>query len=81
MANITIRSIPDHTKDILRVHAAQHGQSLESYIRRILQEAANTSVPDNIGLLDITQKWFGQEHGIDMEIPQRHTKRSIEIFE
>ncbi|TAF75876.1 MAG: hypothetical protein EAZ52_05255 [Alphaproteobacteria bacterium] len=81
MANITIRGIPDHTKDILRVHAAQHGQSLESYIRRMLQEATNKSVTDNTGMLDIAQKWFGEEHGIDMEIPERHTKRSIEVFE
>jgi hypothetical protein len=47
----------------------------------MLQEAINKSVTDNTGMLDIAQKWFGEEHGIDMEIPERYIKRSIEVFE
>ncbi|WP_304053132.1 hypothetical protein [Nitrosomonas communis] len=32
MANITIRDLPDKTKEILRIHAVQAGVSLEAYV-------------------------------------------------
>ncbi len=43
MAVLTIRNLDDHTKNALRVRAAQHGVSMEEEARRILRLTLETS--------------------------------------
>ena len=75
MANITIRDLPDKTKEALRVHAAQSGVSLEGYARHILQMAAGSNSFKSVDILDVAKKYFGAKHGLNIEHPKRHSKR------
>lgn len=75
MANITIRDLPDKTKQNLRVHAAQAGISLEAYARHILQKASRTGDYKPASILDLADRYFGAEHGADIELPERGSKR------
>ena len=81
MASITIRNLPDQIKENLRVKAAKHGVSLEAYLRTILQQA---SKPDNgkpVNILDLAQKYFGSEKGVDLDLPERGSHRKSVSFD
>ena len=80
MANITVRDLPDKTKETLRIHAAQAGISLEAYVRHILQTASSSNdfKPDNI--LDIAAKYFGPQNGLELDLPKRGSKRQTVDF-
>lgn len=75
MASITIRNLPDKTKEALRIHAAQCGVSLEAYVRQILKKASRANGLKPVSILDIAEKCFGSRHGIDIELPERSSKR------
>ncbi|MBZ0257345.1 hypothetical protein K8I31_14850 [bacterium] len=75
MASITIRDLPDKTKTTLRVHAAQNGVSLESYVRQLLNEASKLNQQQSISILDLAEKHFGKNHGVDLKLPARNTER------
>jgi plasmid stability protein len=36
MATLTIRNLPDHVRDALRIRAARHGRSVEAEVRQVL---------------------------------------------
>jgi len=46
MATLTIRNLDDSLKTALRVQAAHHGRSMEEEVRRILQQALSSSLPE-----------------------------------
>ena len=75
MASITIRNLPDKTKEALRIHAAQCGVSLEAYVRQILKKASCANGLKSVSILDMAEKYFGFKHGIDVELPERSSKR------
>ncbi len=75
MASITIRNLPDKTKEALRVHAAQYGVSLEAYIRQILRKASSANGLEPVSILDMAEKYFGAKRGVDIELPERSSKR------
>ncbi len=75
MASITIRNLPDKTKETLRIHATQCGVSLESYVRHILKRASSADGLEPVCILDMAEKNFGIRHGIDIELPERSSKR------
>ena len=50
MPAITIRDVPDETRATLAARAASRGQSMQEYLRLLLQEAA--SRPDMGELID-----------------------------
>jgi len=77
MASIIIRDIPDATKEALRVQAAKSGLSLEAYLRYVLKELSGKETRENINILDIAQQCFGKKHGIDLELPERHSTRFL----
>lgn len=81
MATLTIRDIPDKTKETLRVHAAKAGVSLESYVRQMLKDASNNKEDKQINILDLAEKYFGSKNGIDLELPARTSKRLPVDFE
>ncbi len=41
MATLTIRNVPDHVRDRLRVRAAEHGRSMEAEARNLLEQAVS----------------------------------------
>ncbi|MDR4505156.1 MAG: hypothetical protein MRK01_10250 [Candidatus Scalindua sp.] len=75
MASITIRNLSDKTKEALRIHAAQSGVSLESYVRQILRKASCANGLKPVNILDMAEKYFGSKHGVDIELPERSSKR------
>jgi plasmid stability protein len=81
MASITIRDLPDKTKELLRMRAAQAGVSLEAYARHILQKASLANEFKSADITQIAEKYFGAEHGVALELPKRGTKRQPVDFE
>ena len=74
MANLSIRNIPDKTKEILRVQAAKSGVSLEAHVRNILQDASTTEAKQ-LGVMELAGKYFGSKCGVDLELPSRSSSR------
>ncbi len=75
MASITVRNLPDSAKEGLRVQAARQGVALETYIRTILVDTSKgrgIKTPSLVGLFD---RHFGHEKGVELELPERSTKR------
>jgi len=81
MANITIRDLPDNTKENLRVQAAKSGVSLEAYARYILQTASVSDRFMQPSILDLADTYFGSKKGIDLELPERNSRRDEVIFD
>jgi plasmid stability protein len=74
MATLTIRRLDPTVKDRLRVRAAQRGHSMEEEARRILSEScAQPSREEN--LADIALRLFGDDYGIELELPKRQVGR------
>ncbi|PCI83427.1 MAG: hypothetical protein COB24_15155 [Hyphomicrobiales bacterium] len=81
MANITVRDLPDQTKENLRVKAAQSGVSLEAYVRLILQTASASDRLVQFNVVELADKYFGGQNGVELELPSRATKRQEIVFE
>lgn len=81
MATITVSDLPDKAKETLKRQAARSGQSLESYARGILQDAANQAELVPVDILDIAKQLFGNENGIDLELPARDSDRKPVAFD
>lgn len=75
MASITIRDLPDKTKEALRVHAARSGVSLEAYTRHILKQASEADLAQPINILTLAEKYFGPGHGVELDLPSRRSHR------
>ena len=75
MANITVRNLPDQTKEILRVQAAQSGVSLESYARHILQAASNQDRFATKNITELAIQYFGTKKGVELALPERSSNR------
>jgi plasmid stability protein len=78
MASITIRNIDDELKERLRIQAAKHGHSMEEEARVILRRAVSgVTGPE---LLSLTEKLFGEAHGVELELPSRTEERETPKF-
>lgn len=75
MASITIRNLPDQSKESLRVQAAKNGISLEAYVRKILEEVSGLEPDKKINILELAQGYFGSQGGVDLELPKRGSHR------
>jgi len=81
MASITIRNLPDRTKEKLRVDAAKSGISLEGYARRILKEASGDEEAGGMNLRELARECFGEGDGVDLDLPARGSRRGIVEFD
>lgn len=81
MASITIRNLPEVTKEKLRIAAAKSGLSLESYARRILGEASRVDGVRSGNLADLAQELFGSGAGVNLELPERGSRRQTVKFD
>lgn len=79
MATLTIRKLNPTFKERLRVRAAQHGHSMEEEARRILSDSCGP-VSRTENLADIALRLFGDENGIELELPRRTTGREPPSF-
>ena len=81
MASITVRNIDDGLKRLLRIRAAENGNSMEQEVRDILRATLEEQpVPDrNLGTaLHELFKPFGD---VDLEIPPREPMRDAPGFD
>jgi antitoxin FitA len=71
MASITIRRLPERTKQNLRMRAARNGRSMEQEARELLETALarNDAEPENLG--EAIRKLFAPFGGVDLQIPKR----------
>jgi plasmid stability protein len=71
MASITIRKLPENTKQRLRMRAARNGHSMEQEARQLLEAALarKDAEPENIG--EAIRKIFAPFGGVDLQIPKR----------
>ena len=71
MASITIRQLPETTKQKLRMRAAQHGRSMEQEAREILQNELSKTPQTGKDLVAAIRRRFAPLGGVDLEIPPR----------
>ena len=79
MASVIIRNLSEATKMNLRIQAARSGQSLEAYIRKVLDEKARQDEQELPDILAISRKYFADEHLI-LELSQRESRREEVTF-
>lgn len=80
--NITVRKVPDHVKQALRVRAARRGRSLEEEVRQILVRAAGeTDGSRPLNLAEAIAAITDPLGGIDLDIPARAPPRPPPGFE
>jgi antitoxin FitA len=82
MSAITIRRLDPATKERLRVRAAEHGRSMESEARSILQAALSGSGrAKSPNLYERIHGRFAPFGGVDLELPLRGQARETPRFE
>ena len=70
-----MRGIPDRTKEALRLRAARAGTSLEAYARRALIKASLGEGREPVSIVDLAEKHFGAQCGVELDLPVRSTRR------
>ena len=75
MASITIRKIDNELKERLRIRAARKGHSMEEEARLILRRAVNGITGPE--LLSLSERLFGENNGVELEIPSRVDEREL----
>ncbi len=67
MANLSVRKLDEKYYTQLRMRAAKHGVSMEEEARQII--SAVVSTPERMS--DVFRTYFGNEHGVNLEIAPR----------
>lgn len=81
-ASITIRNLDPAIKELLRIRAAQHGQSMEAEARRILQTVLTPQeAPPMRHLFDRVRARFAPLGGVDLDLPPREPVREPPRFD
>ena len=71
MATLTIRNLPDHVKDRLRIRAAHNGRSMEAEARMILEESLVEPGKVDLSWVEAFIE-IGRTYGpIDLPVPPR----------
>jgi plasmid stability protein len=65
MASLTIRNLEEPIKELLRIRAAHHGNSMEEEVRQILRNALLQDTQLSQNLAESIQKRFAQLGGVD----------------
>ena len=80
MASITIRSLDDEVKRLLRIRAAEHGRSMEEEVREILRQAVGREKPA-YDLAAAIRARVAPLGGVDLDLPQREAMREPPAFD
>ena len=65
MASLTIRNLETSIKELLRIRAAHHGNSMEEEVRQILRHTLLQDTQLSANLAESIQKRFAQLGGVD----------------
>jgi len=75
MATMTIRNLDDDLKTLLRIRAAQHGQSMEEEARSILRNALKGELLSGRALVDSIREMVEPYGGFELDLPPREAQR------
>ena len=75
MASLSVRGIEDETYRRLRVRAAENDVSIEEEVRRILKRAV--AAPERLG--DLAIEYFGPDHGVELDLPEREPHQVVDL--
>lgn len=75
MGNISVRKLDKETIDGLRERAARHGVSMEEEVRQILKQA----IKPRETISQIARRYFGREHGVKLELPEREIHEPVDF--
>ena len=81
MGSISIRKLDDDVIRRLRIRAAEKNISMEEEVRRILREATAEATGEQENIVDLARKYFGPEHGIELEIPEHEPHEPLDFSE
>lgn len=81
MATLTVRGLDDELHARLRVHAAQHGRSMEAEVRAILQDALSSSPLPESGLGSRIHARFAAIDDTEFELPARSETPRAAVFD
>lgn len=70
MAAVSIRNLDDGVKERLRIRAAEHGRSMESEVRAILEDAVKDPI-QSAGLMQTLLDRFSGIGGVELDVPAR----------
>jgi antitoxin FitA len=76
MANLSIRKLDDEVFSKLRMIASQHGVSMEEEVRQILTK----TVLQQVKLGDLALQLFGNEQGIELELPKHFAHKPMDLL-
>ncbi len=76
MANLSIRKLDDEVFSKLRMIASQHGVSMEEEVRQILTK----TVLQHVKLGDLALQLFGNEQGIELELPKHFAHKPVDLL-
>lgn len=71
MATLTIRNLPDHVRDRLRIRAAHNGRSMEAEARMILEESLVEPGSVDLSWVEAIIELGNEFGGIELDIPPR----------
>ncbi|HEY6769425.1 MAG TPA: hypothetical protein VI386_32175 [Candidatus Sulfotelmatobacter sp.] len=71
MASITIRRLPESTKQRLRMRAARNRRSMEQEARELLETALGQKEPETENIGEAIHRRFAALGGVDLKIPPR----------
>ncbi|KXP03653.1 FitA-like ribbon-helix-helix domain-containing protein [Tsukamurella pseudospumae] len=74
MATLTIRNLPDHVKEKLRIRAAHNGRSMEAEARMILEESLVEPGKVDLSWVEAFIELGREFGGIELEIPPREVE-------
>lgn len=77
MGSLSIRKLEEETLQLLRIRAAQHQVSMEEEARRILRSAVMP--PKKLGSLG--KQYFGEDNGVDLDLPKREVYEPVRFDE
>jgi plasmid stability protein len=73
MPNLLIRNVEPALHATLKARAAAHHRSLEEEVRVLLRTGVTRpdDTPRRKNIVDVAKELFGDENGIDLELPPR----------
>ncbi|KXP02625.1 Arc family DNA-binding protein [Tsukamurella tyrosinosolvens] len=74
MATLTIRNLPDHVRDRLRIRAAHNGRSMEAEARMILEESLVEPGSVDLSWVEAIIELGNEFGGIELDIPPREVE-------
>ncbi|MBI3478864.1 MAG: plasmid stabilization protein [Nitrosomonadales bacterium] len=75
MTNLTIHNLDESLTNKLRIHAQQHGRTIEEEARQILRLAVSEPSPNTGGLGSRISKRFTEVGGVELPQPVRSLPR------